>query len=290
MKKILTTLALVAVLVTSMSAAAWTSGTSLKRLLIAGGTIGDLQAGSAGSSAVFTNVTTTNDSTLGDDAADITTITGILNGTLAGATITSSAAFDLDMADAKLLSFDIGNAMATAFSITESAVPYLVITTSTGTEAITFGGTADDPNYNFAGTGELDIAGTLDVEGAADIKGTLTLSGGLTVTGPVIGTGVVTYTTTQASLPTNHIVYLSPAGTSFTYTLATADCDAAGDLGRTIQIKCLGTGALGCSSDPVTIATAGGTEYIDDLATYTMSVDYEAITLVCRATSNWNVH
>ncbi len=123
---------------------------------------------------------------------------------------------------------------------------------------------------------------------AFEVDGLTTLDGGYDSVGPITESGVTTYTTTQSLLTTSHVVYLNPAAGAFTFTLTTAACDAAGDVGRVVELKCINSGANGCGAKNVTIATQAS-EKIDDADTYVLNADYEAITVRCRAADNWNV-
>ncbi len=89
-----------------------------------------------------------------------------------------TSTFDLEMAAAKVAGIDLADNLTAALAITEAAVPYIVINTNTGTESIVFGGTADDPDYTFAGTGTMSLAGGFDGAGIGDFAGTLTCSKG----------------------------------------------------------------------------------------------------------------
>ncbi len=82
---------------------------------------------------------------------------------------------DIEMAAAKVMGIDLSDNLTAALAITEAAVPYIVINTNTGSESIVMGGTADDPDFTFVGTGALssdgsvdhDLSGTYDAEMAA---------------------------------------------------------------------------------------------------------------------------
>jgi len=97
--------------------------------------------------------------------------------------IISSTALDIDSPSINLSTqatdIELKDAQSGGLTISEGSNEYLNITTSDGTESMSFGNATTNPSFNFLGTGTLSLAGTLDVNGSGthDIAGTLNLSG-----------------------------------------------------------------------------------------------------------------
>ena len=161
MKRFLTLVALTAVLATSASALAYDSSSRLSTCLVDPTcNFGVILAAGAGVTGSFGDLAVTNDSALGNDATDITTIIGILNGTLAGATITSSAAVSVSGA---------------AITLNHNSNFTTGIGTGTTTAAVTIGGGS---NTVAVASSAWDISTAGAISTIGDITAAASLAGG----------------------------------------------------------------------------------------------------------------
>ncbi len=69
----------------------------------------------------------------------------------------------ITMSNTSALTLDIGDALATAFKVTEEANGYLVVDTTNGSEVVTFGNATTNPNYNFEGSGAVSFDGPVSI-------------------------------------------------------------------------------------------------------------------------------
>ena len=158
---------------------------------------------------------------------------------LIGSNATASAKFAFTNVNSGTPTINVSNqatniavkdATANALQILEGANPYLAITTSDGTENVSFGNTSTNPSYSFLGTGLATLGGDITITGNDIIFGnaetisnatdgtvlittpTTSLSGDLTVTGNDITFGnaeTISNTTDGTVLITSPVTSLS---------------------------------------------------------------------------------
>lgn len=140
-----------------------------------------------------------------------------------------------------------------------------------------------------ATTGNTLVGGTLDVTGAADFAGAITAGSGNV--GIVAADGRIPAITSTYFAATSPV--LAVAAKTTTYTATTADAvltangtftitlyAAAGNAGRVLEIKNIGTGVITIDGN--------GAELIDGAATQTLDGQYFSFTLLCDGTG-WSI-
>ncbi len=73
--------------------------------------------------------------------------------------------FDLAMDAGQMIGIDLSDNLGPAFSMGQDVNNYLAIDTVNGSEQFTFGNATTNPDYNFFGSGTVDVAGALVVDG-----------------------------------------------------------------------------------------------------------------------------
>ncbi|MCP3885085.1 MAG: hypothetical protein GY700_06355 [Propionibacteriaceae bacterium] len=156
------------------------------------------------------------------------------------------------------------------------------VTCSYAGNCLTSGTTADLEWLGFASFGN----GTPDAvtDGTAEdvyIEGGLEVDGWTAMQGPWNWDNMSTHTAAYApaAATTDGILLVNGAAGGWTYAYPEEDCDAAADVGRIIIVKCNASGATGCSARNIAITPETAT--IDGAATYTLSADYQSVTLLC---------
>lgn len=221
--------------------------------------------------------------------ANFAMLSSALNRT--GGTITGNIAVD---AGITIDGIDLSAWLNQAVLSTSSPTFAALTVTGAGTFGATLGVTGNFAvNTNkftvAASTGNTLVAGTLDVGAAADFAGAITAGSG--------NVGIIDSTGKIPAITSTYFAATSPvfavAAKTTTYTATTADAvltangtftinlyAAAGNAGRILEIKNIGTGVI--------TIDANGAELIDGALTQTLDGQYFSFTLLCDGTG-WSI-
>jgi len=86
--------------------------------------------------------------------------------------LNTNATIQIGGAQGAVVTTQIDDNVGTAYQVTNPVTGdnYILITTTTGLESMTFGSAPNNPNYSFAGAGQVTINGSLDVVGSATLE------------------------------------------------------------------------------------------------------------------------